>query len=99
MTTLRAHPKTDATHDDAADQPRVTRSYLAWLAIALVSLAGLVALTVAIASKVVFPVDQSLLAWAQNWAAWKLLWQVISETANIPLIVIGLGFVLWLFFV
>jgi undecaprenyl-diphosphatase len=99
MTTLGAQPKTDAARGEVTDQSRTARSYLAWLVIALVSLAGLVILTVAVASKVVFPIDQSLLAWALNWAGWKLLWQVISETANIPLIVIGLGFVLWLFFV
>ena len=97
MTTLRAHPKTDASHDGVGDRSRATRLYIGWLLIALVSLAGFVALTVAVASRVAFPFDQSLLALARNWAGWKVLWQVISESANIPLIVIGLGFVAYLF--
>ncbi len=97
--TTTAHPKSDTARDDSAGESRASQGYLAWLIIGLLSLAGFVALTVALASKVVFPFDQSVLAWAQNFAGWKLLWQVISETANIPLIVIGLGFVAWLFFV
>lgn len=68
-----------------------------WLAIALVSLAGLVALTVAVASKVVFPFDQPLLTLTHTWDGNPGIWQALSETANIPLIVIGLGFVGWLF--
>jgi undecaprenyl-diphosphatase len=97
MTTTSAQPKTDAAHDGLADQSKATHSNARWLLFALVSLAGFVALTVAVASRVVFPFDQSLLALARDWAGWKVLWQVISETANIPLIVIGLGFVVWLF--
>lgn len=68
-----------------------------WLVLAAVGLVGLAALTVAIANHVVFGFDQPLLALGQSWDGWPDLWKAISETANIPLIVIGLGFVIWLF--
>lgn len=68
-----------------------------WLVIALVSLAALVALTIAVAVKVGFFFDQPLLTFAHTWDGNPGIWQAVSETANIPLIVIGLGFVVWLF--
>ena len=97
MTTMRAHPNPNPAHDGATDHSPASRFYIGWLLIALASLAALVVLTVAIVSKVVFPFDQSLLALARSWDGWAVLWHVISESANIPLIVIGLGFVVWLF--
>jgi undecaprenyl-diphosphatase len=62
-----------------------------------VSLAGLVVLTVAIADKVSFPFDRPLLAYFHTWDGNPDVWKAISETANVPLILIGLGFVAWLF--
>lgn len=97
MSTLTAHPKTEAAHGGGAEDSRAGGAYAGWLMIALVSLVAFVALTVAIASKVAFPLDQSLLALALTWAGDSALWRLISESANIPLIVIGLGFVAWLF--
>ena len=71
---------------------------LAWLIIAVVSLIAFAALTVAIDNKVAFAFDTPLLTLAHSYDSTPLIWKVISETANIPLIVIGLGFVAWLFF-
>ena len=68
-----------------------------WLAIGLLSLAGLAVLTVAIADKVSFPFDRPLLSYFHTWDGDPDIWKAMSETANIPLIVIGLGFVAWLF--
>jgi undecaprenyl-diphosphatase len=68
-----------------------------WLVIAVVSLIGLAALTIAVAAKVQFSYDQPLLTIAHTWDGNPGIWQAVSETANIPLIVIGLGFVGWLF--
>jgi undecaprenyl-diphosphatase len=68
-----------------------------WLVIAVVSLVGLVALTIAVAAKVQFSFDQPLLTIAHTWDGNPGIWQAVSETANIPLIVIALGFVAWLF--
>ena len=86
-----------AADDRRAGHPKARKTDARWLTIALLSLAGLVALTLAVASKVVFPFDLPLLAVARSWDGNPDVWRVISETANIPLIVIGLGFVVWLF--
>jgi len=67
------------------------------LAIGLLSLAGLAVLTVAIADKVSFPFDRPLLSYFHTWDGDPDIWKAMSETANIPLILIGLGFVAWLF--
>ena len=68
------------------------------LVIALLSLVGLILLTVAVARSVVFPFDQPLLTLLHGWDGAPIIWNTISQGANIPLIVIGLAFVLWLFF-
>ena len=86
-----------AAADHAAKQPKAQATDAGWLAIAVVSLAGLAVLTLAVAGKVVFPFDLPLLTIAHTWDGNPDLWKAISETANIPLIVIGLGFVVWLF--
>ncbi len=86
-----------AAGDRPAGHPEARKADVGWLTIALVSLAGLVALTFAVASKVVFPFDLPLLTVAHGWDGNPDVWKAISETANIPLIVIGLGFVVWLF--
>ena len=68
-----------------------------WLFLALASLAALLALTIAVAIKVVLFFDQPILSIAHTWDGNPDIWKAVSETANIPLIVIGLGFVAWLF--
>ncbi|HEY6058103.1 MAG TPA: phosphatase PAP2 family protein [Candidatus Limnocylindrales bacterium] len=97
MTTVRAPSTADAAHGRAADESRTTSREMGWVLIAVVSLVGFVGLTVAMALKVVFPFDQSLLATARSLDGWSGAWQVLSQSANIPLIVIGLGLVAWLF--
>ena len=81
---------------DHAQTRQTRQTSVAWLLLALASLAAFGLLTVAVASRVVFPFDQSLLALAHSWDGQPDIWKAITETANIPLIVIGLGFVLWL---
>jgi membrane-associated phospholipid phosphatase len=81
----------------SAGRPGARPVDAAWLGLALLSLVGLAALTLAVASKVVFPFDGPLLTIAHSWDGNPDLWKAVSETANIPLIVIGLGFVAWLF--
>jgi membrane-associated phospholipid phosphatase len=81
-----------SAHDSGAG-----RAAASWLAIALVSLAGLGLLTVAVMSKVVIPFDQPLLALAGTWAGWNAFWDAISTIGNYPMIPIGLGFVVWLY--
>lgn len=76
---------------------RPSTSDLAWLIIGVIGVVGFAALTAAIWAQVVFPFDRPILAVAHSWDGWPDLWKAISETANIPLIVIGLGLVVWLF--
>ena len=66
------------------------------LLIAILALLGLVAVTIAVASRFVFPFDQPWLALARTLDGMPLVWQAMSQSANIPLIVIGVAFVLWL---
>jgi undecaprenyl-diphosphatase len=70
----------------------------AWLALAAVGLIGFGLLTVIVASKVVIPFDQPILAFARTLDGLPDVWQGFSSSANIPLIVIGVGLVGWLFF-
>lgn len=94
---MKVHPTNRTTDARATAVSAATRANRAWLLIALVSLAGFVVLTAAVAGGVVFPFDQSLLATARSWDGWAVAWNALSQSANIPLIVIGLGFVVWLF--
>jgi membrane-associated phospholipid phosphatase len=65
--------------------------------LAALGLGGFMLLTAAVAARVVLPFDRPVLDMARSWQAWAPLWRLISESANIPLVVIGLGIVIWLF--
>jgi undecaprenyl-diphosphatase len=101
LTTERPMPLRATGHDQVSqgwrDETR-THQATAWLVIAILSLVGFVVLTIAVAGRVVFAFDVPLVTFFHSWDGQPLIWKVISETANIPLIVIGLGFVAWLFF-
>jgi undecaprenyl-diphosphatase len=98
MSTTSADARTASRHDRAAEGSSSSPAYAAWVLLAVACLAAFVLLTVALAGKVVFPFDQSLLAFARGWDGTPIIWQAVSETANIPLIVIGFGLIAWLFF-
>ena len=76
-----------------ADPVRAGTVDRTWLAIGVASLFALLALTIAVGSRVVFPFDQPVLNLARGFDGWPVLWQAMSQSANIPLIVIGVGFV------
>jgi undecaprenyl-diphosphatase len=80
-----------------AHDARSGRANAAWLLVALLALLGLGLLTAAVRARVVFAFDQPLVALAHGWNVNPDVWKVLSETANIPLIVIAFGFVIWLF--
>ena len=88
----------------SADNPPAEHSLagqssdVALLVIGLLSFVGLILLTGAVVRSVVFPFDQPLLTLLHGWDGAPIIWNTISQGANIPLIVIGLAFVLWLFF-
>jgi undecaprenyl-diphosphatase len=87
-----------AGNPPAAHSPAGQSSEAGLLVIALLSLVGFILLTVAVARSVVFPFDQPLLTLVHGWDGAPIIWNTISQGANIPLIVVGLAFVLWLFF-
>ncbi len=82
------------THQSA----RSERVATTWLGVALVSLAGAVVVTLLVANKATGSFDNPLLAAAVNsLGSWKVLWDIMSEIGNYPMIPIALGFVGWLF--
>src|ERR1700694_4051832 len=85
------------SQDRATDHADAGGTNVAWLVVGLVGLVGFVLLTVAVWARIVFPFDQPLLTVTHSWDGNPDVWKVVSGTANIPLIVIGLGFVIWLF--
>jgi undecaprenyl-diphosphatase len=80
----------------AAAEPQVEGKAPALLATALVSLLLFLALALALANHVVFPFDLSILAWARTFDGTPGIWNAFSQSANFPLIAIGVGLVLWL---
>jgi undecaprenyl-diphosphatase len=75
---------------------RSDRNATAWLALALLSLAGLVILTIVVGSHVVIPFDKPLLDLASTWSSLDPVWNLFTTLGNLPMIPIGLGFVVWL---
>ena len=103
------HTVTDATIDPAPRPHEEARrgstrsagfdsTRAAWLALAVLGLGAFVALTIAMLDHFATPLDGTLLADARAWQGYRTLWVIISESANIPLIVIGVGMVLVLWF-
>jgi undecaprenyl-diphosphatase len=65
--------------------------------LAVLGLGGFALLTWAVASRATIPFDQSLLDLARSWNAFAGAWELLSNAANIPMIFVGVGLVLWLF--
>ena len=55
-------------------------------------------LTIAVGMQVAFGFDAPILAWGRTYAGYKLFWDVMSQSANFPLIGIAVVYVLWLFY-
>jgi len=83
-------------HERSGAGTRAGAASSIWPVLAVVGLAGFVALTLALALGVVFPFDRPLLDLAKVWAGPKIIWEAVSQSANFPLIFLGVGFVLWL---
>jgi undecaprenyl-diphosphatase len=83
--------------DGATDHSPAKDPDAGLLLIALLAFGGLVLLTVAVWRMIVFPFDQPWLALVRGWDGVPAIWNTISQSANIPLIVIGVGLVIWLF--
>jgi membrane-associated phospholipid phosphatase len=68
-----------------------------WVLMAVVGLAVFVAFTILLLDHVVLPFDKPILAAVRPWAGDGTIWRILSESANYPLIVIGIGMVVGLF--
>ena len=66
--------------------------------IGTVSFIAFVALTIAVGLRVAFAFDAPILAAGRTFAGWKFFWDVMSQSANFPLIGIAVAYVLWLFY-
>jgi undecaprenyl-diphosphatase len=89
----------DRNHGRAAGGSRgLDGISIAWLVLAVLGLVAFAAITVEMLNHVVWPFDQPILATVRPWVGDGTIWRVLSESANIPLIVIGVGMVLVLFF-
>jgi undecaprenyl-diphosphatase len=87
----------DRAVNTRADASATDHAPASWLLIAILSIVGFVILTATVMRSVVIPFDQPLLAFGQSYAGYPDVWNAISQSANIPLIVLGFGFVAWLF--
>ena len=87
-----------ATTAEASDRGGIDVHQLAWLVMAVLGLGVFAAITVMLVNHAVLAFDQPLLDAARSWQGYAPAWRFISESANIPLIVIGVGLVLVLFF-
>ena len=82
--------------DSSSNKPQ-RPNRLAWLLLATICYVLFAGLTLAVAQHVAFPIDQTWLATARSWTQLNSLWNLLSNASNYPLIVIGVGIVLWLF--
>jgi len=64
--------------------------------IAVASLVAFILLTIAVGTGVAFPFDAPLLAAARTLDGAPMVWEVVSQSANFPLIAIAIVTVLWL---
>jgi hypothetical protein len=88
----------DRTDDRMADLEPAGHGDAGWLLIAsLMSFAGFVVLTVALASRIVLPFDRPSLVPDRGWDGWPAVWRAIWGSANASLVIIGVGIGLALF--
>ena len=79
-----------------SNETQANQFYALLVAVAIVSMTAFVALTAALLNHVVFAFDQPILAYFHAWDGWPALWNGVSQSANLPLIGIGVGLVVFL---
>jgi len=83
------HPKREAADDRQIDlRP--------WSAVAVLGLLGFAVVTALVAGRVTFPFDQPLLDATKGLGAYMVAWRDLSESANLPLVAVGVAIVGWL---
>ena len=92
------HPSDPASIDasEARDATRARPASLAWPIAAALGLGGFALMTVLIAGHTVFPFDQPLLEAGQRLSPYMDAWRGLSDSANFPLIAVGVAIVLGL---
>jgi membrane-associated phospholipid phosphatase len=83
----------DIGHDDAGHRAAT----IGWSILAVLGLGGFVVLTVLLAMHQTIPFDAPLMELARPYRVDRYAWNVVSESANFPLVAIGLGIVALLF--
>src|SRR5690349_1768020 len=68
---------------------RLDATFVAWLVMAVLGLGAFAVITVLLLGHATWPPDQTILATVRPWVGDGTIWRVLSESANIPLIVIG----------
>jgi len=92
------------TMNSATDSPARSRTDertgtgWGWPFLATIGLGGFALMTWAVASKVVFPFDQPIRDVTSGLGQYMVAWRDLSDSANIPLIVIGVAIVAFLLF-
>ena len=96
MSTPIAAEDRAATDARGSNETQSNQFYALLVAVAIISMTAFITLTAALLNHIVFPFDQPILAFFHAWDGSPTLWNAISQSANFPLIAIGVGFVLWL---
>jgi undecaprenyl-diphosphatase len=96
----RSTQTTDASVDTRARSRTAehTGTGWGWPFLATIGLGGFALMTWLVASKIVIPFDQPLFDAASGLGQYMLAWRDLSDAANIPLIVVGVAIVAFLFF-
>jgi undecaprenyl-diphosphatase len=96
---VRAALKPDGRSTVSARTAPAERAALAWLLIAVVSGIAFAAISVLVYEQIELPFDRGILATATalGHGGLKLLWEVLSEIGNYPMIPTALVFVAWLY--
>lgn len=94
----RSAPATNASADERARPATDDRTGTGWgwPFLATIGLGGFALITWMVASKIVFPFDQPLLDAGAGLGQYMVAWRDLSDSANIPLIVIGVAIVAFL---
>src|SRR5689334_16526368 len=75
-------------------RPAADPGAIAWVLLAIVGLGAFAAITIGMLNHAVWPFDRPILDAVRPWVGDGTIWRVLSESANIPLIVLGIAMVL-----
>jgi undecaprenyl-diphosphatase len=98
--TDRSRPTTDTAADKGARTRTDERTGTGWgwPFLATIGLGGFALITWVVASNIVIPFDKPLLDAASGLGQYMVAWRDLSDSANIPLIVVGVAIVAFLLF-